>query len=86
MDYTVVENQNLLKEKLRAKSLLVSFTKTNGERRDMRCTLDGASIPVTEHKTERTARPVSSTSLPVYDVNANAWRSFRWDSIIEVKE
>ena len=85
MDYTLTENQETLKEALHAKTLLVSFTKLNGERRDMQCTLNHNRIPVSE-TTKTTSRSVSTHSLPVFDVNQNAWRSFRWDSIIEVKE
>lgn len=29
-------------------------------------------------------RKVNESALPVYDLNAKAWRSFRWDSIKEV--
>lgn len=86
-DYTVLENQSKMKELLHEKTLLVSFTKKNGERRDMYCTLDPAKIPVREAKeAEKPTRPVSTTSLPVYDVKAEAWRSFCWDSVIEVTE
>lgn len=86
MDYTIVENQEALKERLKNGIVLVSFTKKDGERRDMHCTLNGNHIK-TESKavSKETSRPVSTTSLAVYDVNKEAWRSFRWDSIIEVK-
>lgn len=85
MDYTVVENQVSLKERLTNETLLVSFTKANGERRDMQCTLNPSVIPASNEKKEATGtRPSSITSLPVYDVNAKGWRSFRWDSILNV--
>jgi len=30
-------------------------------------------------------RKVNENALPVFDLNANAWRSFRWDSITDVE-
>ena len=86
MDYTLVENQTSLKERLKNGSVLVSFTKKDGSRRDMLCTLAPASIPApTPSAKEKSTRAVSSESLAVYDTVAGAWRSFRWDSIISVK-
>lgn len=85
IDYTLAENQSLLKERLHESSLLVSFTKVNGERRDMRCTLNPAIVPVGEVKETTRTRVVPTQSLAVYDTTAQGWRSFRWDSIIEVK-
>lgn len=84
MDYTIVKNQDALKEKLKNGTVLVSFTKKNGERRDMQCTLNASTIPQGPTK-EKSTRSVPSTSLAVYDVTAQGWRSFCWDSIIEVK-
>lgn len=87
MDYTVIENQEALKERLKNGTVLVSFTKKDGERRDMECTLKGSlikSVPSTKPATE-VSRSTPTTSLAVYDVNKDAWRSFRWDSIIKVE-
>ena len=86
MDYTIVENQEALKERLKNGIVLVSFTKKDGERRDMQCTLNGSHIKTpTTSATKESSRVAPSTSLAVYDVNKDAWRSFRWDSIIEVQ-
>lgn len=85
MDYTLPENQTLLKDRLHASTVLVSFNKVNGERRDMSCTLDPRIVPKSETKEATRPRTVPTHTLSVYDVNASGWRSFRWDSIIEVK-
>jgi len=50
----------------------------------MRCTLSPAKLPAKEGSTTPRAAPY--TSLAVFDQDAGEWRSFRWDSIIEVKE
>jgi hypothetical protein len=83
-DYTNLVNQQVLKDKLYAGSVLVSFKKISGERRDMRCTLNPAKLPAKEGSSTPRAAPY--TSLAVFDQDASEWRSFRWDSIIEVKE
>lgn len=56
----------------------VSFTKVNGDLRVMDCTLNPKVLPqvtVTEGS-EKTARKKSDTSLTVFDIKANGWRSF----------
>jgi hypothetical protein len=87
MDYTIEDNQKLLKERLKNGTVLVSFTKKDGERRDMLCTLQEAQLPERpQTDAEKTStRPASTTSLSVFDTEKQAWRSFRWDSIVEVK-
>lgn len=85
IDYTLPENQSTLKDRLYESSLLVSFTKVNGERRDMRCTLSPSIVPVGEVKESTRSRTIPTQSLAVFDTTAKGWRSFRWDSIIEVK-
>ena len=84
IDYTDPATQETIKEQLRAKTLRISFTKVNGDRRDMLCTLSESAIPA--DKAPKTTRSVSSASQPVFDITQGDWRSFRWDSIIEVTE
>lgn len=83
IDYTLEENQTLLKEWLRNESLLVTFTKKDGTERQIYCTLSESSTP----KKETTGtRSVPTTALPVYDLKKGEWRSFRWDSITKVEK
>lgn len=82
VDYTNPENQESLKEMLRANVLFVEFTKVNGETRKMECTLKPELLPHSE--ATKTSRPAPTSSLSVFDTNQNAWRSFRWDSVISV--
>jgi len=68
----------------------VTFTKSDGIERVMKCTLDRKLVPnYDERKSEvkrinEQIRTVSPDVLPVYDVEAQGWRSFRWDSIKSV--
>jgi hypothetical protein len=56
----------------------VKFQKANGEMRDMNCTLLENIIPTV------TSQSVFDEHVqPVYDIEKNAWRSFRWDSLKE---
>lgn len=49
--------------------------------RKMRCTLISDLLP----ETKGTSTKQSQEVLPVWDLDANGWRSFRIDSIISVK-
>lgn len=73
------------------KTVEVNFTKKNGEKRIMRCTLHPEVLPevttVNESKKSRsTALPENkaSVAVPVYDVDLEAWRSFTINSVIEI--
>jgi len=68
---------------LKSQPITVVFEKTNGEHREMNCTLkDGVAIPY-EKKTDKQKKHDSEV-LPVWDIDKNAWRSFRYDSIIKI--
>jgi len=60
-----------------------SFTKKNGELRDMTCTLREDLLPKNDRPLKRVT-PVSDTipeSISVWDLNKAGWRSFRLDSV-----
>ena len=61
----------------------VKFKKTDGSERLMKCTLLEGWVKEYEKKSEKT-RPVSEDTLSVWDVEKDGWRSFRYDSIIEI--
>lgn len=61
----------------------VKFTKNDGSERLMKCTLSKDIVQQYEKKTERT-RTISEDILSVWDVEKDGWRSFRYDSIIEI--
>jgi hypothetical protein len=73
------------------KDLCVTFTKKDGTERTMRCTLASGRIPADKQpKTsvrleEETNSTSSGSALRVFDEEKQEWRSFRWDSIKEVK-
>lgn len=61
----------------------VTFVKKDGTERTMECTLDEKIVPPLEKKTDR-VKTVNDEVLPVYDLEAKGWRSFRLDSILTV--
>jgi hypothetical protein len=79
-----LENKEIeaIKTSLRNTICKVIFTKTNGEERVMYCTLNETMIPQVEsiEETKRTKKENPDVQ-PVYDVQAQGWRSFRWDSL-----
>ena len=58
----------------------VFFTKKDGTKRRMLCTTNVSFIP--ENASSRAKRKSSDTSLAVWDLEKDAWRSFRYDSVI----
>ena len=61
----------------------VKFKKIDGSERLMKCTLLEGIVKEYEKKLEKT-RKVSEDTITVWDVENDGWRSFRYDSIIEI--
>ena len=72
-----------IKNMLNTGIINVKFTKNDGSERLMKCTLIKEIVKEYEKKTERT-RTISEDILSVWDVEKDGWRSFRYDSIIEI--
>lgn len=71
---------SLLKED---QAVRVTFTKSDGTEREMLCTLREDVIQSTEKKTDRTKKE-NLDVMSVWDVEKNAWRSFRLDSVKQI--
>lgn len=65
----------------------VDFMKVSGDKRSMLCTLDMDHIPKEFHpKSTTTDENVEQINvIRCFDLEANGWRSFRIDSVIEIK-
>jgi hypothetical protein len=69
------------------KGVLVEFTKADGTERKMLCTLAENLIPAITPVKEKPeiisegATDVIPTACKVWDIEKQAWRSFRWDSV-----
>lgn len=67
----------------------VTFLKLDGDQRIMTCTLRPNYLPEAnrEDKLSQTKiRNLEDKVIVVWDTNANAWRSFRYDRVKEVKQ
>lgn len=62
----------------------VIFTKADGSERTMKATLFPSLLPITESKEDKPTRKVSDETIVAYDLEKQAWRSFRVDSVIEI--
>ena len=65
----------------------VVFTKKDGTERVMLCTTNSELVPPVEIKegVEKKEKKINEEVMPVYDIEAKAWKSFRWDSIKQVR-
>jgi len=80
------EFQEWLKGHLREGVVTVTFTKKNGDERVMKCTLNGEQLPQIQKEATEVSevRQTSNTSLAVFDVEAQGWRAFKWESVKQV--
>lgn len=73
-----------VKDALHRGKTLVTFTKANGEKREMLCTLCPDLIPVQQVVLDVETKPQRKENTDVqavWDLEKQAWRSFRFDSI-----
>lgn len=82
--FWTTEGRKWLHGLLLQEEVIVTFTKTDGSKRAMRCTLDPKKAIPHEKKTER-VKTVSDNVMPVWDVEKQQWRSFRLDTISSVE-
>jgi hypothetical protein len=77
-----------LQTQLQSEILEVTFTKVNGDKRVMNCTLMEEILPSnpTEEAKKDTKKKVNETILSVWDIDAKGWRSFRMDTVTQVRQ
>lgn len=63
--------------------ITVTFFKTSGEERTMRCTLEESKIPADKQPKGTSTKKISDATISVFDLDKNDWRSFRFESIKE---
>jgi hypothetical protein len=69
---------------LREQPAVVTFTKKDGTTRRMLCSLQEGVVVPHEKKTERTVEPKDDI-LPVWDIEASAWRSINIDTVHSIE-
>lgn len=75
-----------LKSMLSVTEATVTFTKTDGTERVMKCTLEASKLPPVVVKEDTKSRKVSDNtkSLRVFDLEKNEWRSFSIKNIKKI--
>ena len=64
--------------------VLVTFVKKDGTERVMKCTLKSDLVKDYEKKTDR-VKTVNEETCPVFDLEKQEWRSFRFDAVTKVE-
>ena len=83
-NFSQSNSKGQLAQALREQYADVTFTKKDGTKRVMKCTLmDGVVVPH-ERKTDRVRESVDNI-LPVWDLEASAWRSVNVETIEDVR-
>jgi hypothetical protein len=70
-----IVGQDWLKSCLRDGVVTVNFVKNDGTERNMKCTLSKEIVPPVVSENVKKVRAVSNDVLPVYDIDAQGWRS-----------
>ena len=73
-----------LKGMLTVSEGVVTFTKSDGTERVMKCTLVPDQLPKVEIKEDATPRKESTTTMRVFDLEKNEWRSFTIKKVKQV--
>ena len=73
-----------LKGMLHVGPATVTFTKKDGSERVMKCTLVPDQLPKVEIKEDAKPRKESTTSMRVFDLEKNEWRSFTIKKVKQV--
>lgn len=74
-----------LKGMLHVGPATVTFTKADGSERVMNCTLEADKLPKVELKEGAKPRKESTTSMRVFDLDKNEWRSFTIRNVKKVE-
>lgn len=93
MSNPVTVNVTKLKKDLSSKVIVVEFQKLDGSTRVMKCTTNPNCIKsfyeknnIFYEETPKSNRKKPEFAIPVYDIEKEDWRSFRWDKVITYRE
>jgi hypothetical protein len=84
LNFTTKKEKDWLRTLLKEDVVSITFIKKDGSERIMKCTLLESKIP-SEFAPKGSEKTKSDEVLPVFDVESDGWRSFRWDSIRKIE-
>jgi hypothetical protein len=79
-EINLTEIKTAVKTALLAGPTTIVFTKVDGTKRTMKCTLSEALLPL--RTLTESDRKVNDSIQTVFDIESNQWRSFKWDNFI----
>jgi hypothetical protein len=87
-DMKGIPTQNTLIEHLQQGVKVVSFKKTNGDKRVMTCTKSLDVIPEDNHPGDdpKAEKKLKEGLINVWDTTAQGWRSFYYDRVYDVED
>ncbi len=81
----MIINKDTLRAELKEGVKTITFTKTDGTQRVLKCTLQESVLPQVDASKATTTKKQNDDALAVWDIENAGWRSFRFDSIISVQ-
>ena len=81
MTKTKYTREQLLEVLRAGDPVVVTFTKVDGTKRDMRCTINDILVPEDKHPKGTKQLKENLDVIRVYDLDSDGWRSFRVDSV-----
>jgi len=84
LTFSTKKEKDWLRTLLHEREVGITFIKKDGSERLMWCTLLESKIP-SEFAPKGSEKAKSDEVLPVFDVENDGWRSFRWDSIKKIE-
>jgi hypothetical protein len=82
-----IEYRNKLIKTLKENICLISFTKTNGEIREMLCTNNSSYTPKKVMLEGQVIKPrkENESVIPTFDLNKKEYRSFKIQNLLDIK-
>ena len=84
LTFSTKKEKDWLRTLLHEREVGITFIKKDGSERLMWCTLSESKIP-SEFVPKGSEKTKSDEVLPVFDIENDGWRSFRWDSIKKIE-
>jgi hypothetical protein len=85
MENNVEATKEVIYDALRSGICEVTFTKVNGEKRVMPCTLNSDIVPPTKVEQLRESKKRSDDVISVWCTDKHAWRSFKLENFISIR-
>lgn len=88
MENPMTYTREQIVEQLKTTECVVTFTKVNGERREMPCTLQEDRLPQAtkdDSLSQKKVREINPEVVSVWCTDKQSWRSFRVENVIEVR-